>query len=280
MKMHRNPIRKIWSEGRGVINGWLSIPSPFCAEIMASCGYDSVTIDTQHGAIGYDAMVGMLQALRASGVAPMVRAPWLEPGAIMKTLDAGAWGVICPMVNSRADAERLVSYVRYPPHGCRSFGPTRANFALGGDYAAVADEEVLCFAMIETAEAMNNLEEIVQTPGLDGVYVGPADLTLGLTGRRYRTGFDRDEPEMLEAIHRIRTTAHTAGIRMGLHNGSASYAAKALSWGCDLVTISNDVRLLAQAAQESVAEARRLIAPDHSPTEGTGVLQQTSQASY
>lgn len=107
MKMHRNPIRKIWSEGRGVINGWLSIPSPFCAEIMASCGYDSVTIDTQHGAIGYDAMVGMLQALRASGVAPMVRAPWLEPGAIMKTLDAGAWGVICPMVNSRSDAERL-----------------------------------------------------------------------------------------------------------------------------------------------------------------------------
>lgn len=279
MKMQRNPIRKIWAEGRGAINGWLSIASSFSAEIMASCGYDSVTIDTQHGAVGYDTMVAMLQAMRASGVAPMVRTPWLEPGAIMKALDAGAWGVICPMVNTRADAERLVSYVRYPPHGCRSFGPTRANFALGSDYAAVADDEVLCFAMIETAEAMSNLEEIVRTPGLDGVYVGPADLTLGLTGRRYRTGFDREESEMLEAIHHIRTMAHAAGLRMGLHNGSAAYAAKALSWGCDLVTVSNDVRLLAQAAQDSVAEVRRLIASPSAP-ETEGPARHEVPASY
>lgn len=265
--MPKNPIRKIWSEGAGVINGWLSIANAFSAEIMASCGYDSVTVDMQHGAIGYESMLVMLQAMRASGVAPMVRVPWLEPGAIMKVLDGGAWGVICPMVNSRADAERLVSYVRYPPHGNRSFGPTRANFAIGADYATVADDEVLCFAMIEAAEAMRNLEDIVRTPGLDGVYVGPADLTLGLTGRRYRTGFDREEPEMLHAIQHIKTVAHAAGIRMGLHNGSAGYAAKALRWGCDLVTVSNDVRLLTQAAQQSVADVRRLISSDLSLVE-------------
>ncbi|MBB2200688.1 HpcH/HpaI aldolase family protein [Gluconacetobacter tumulisoli] len=259
MTTHRNPIRRIWAEGHAVLNGWLSMDSPFSAEIMASAGYDSVTIDIQHGAVDYNGMLPMLQAMRASGVATMARASWLDPGAIMKILDAGAWGVICPMINTRAEAERLVSCVRYPPKGNRSFGPTRANFALGSDYADFADDEVVCLAMVETAEAMANLDEIVRTPGLDGVYVGPADLTFGLTGRRYRTGFDREEPEMIEAIQRVIAAAHGAGIRLGLHNGTAAYAAKGVSWGADLVTVSNDVRLLAQGAQHSVAEFRKLV---------------------
>ncbi|WKC16590.1 HpcH/HpaI aldolase family protein [Acetobacter pasteurianus] len=263
MSPHKNPIRRIWAEGRAVLNGWLSISSPFSAEIMASAGYDCITIDLQHGAVDYTGMLPMLQAVRASGVATLARASWLDAGSIMKILDAGAWGVICPMINTRADAERLVSYVRYPPNGTRSFGPTRANFALGSDYATFADDEVVCFAMIETAEAMANLDEIVSTPGLDGVYIGPADLTLGLTGKRYRTGFDREEPEMVEAIKRIITAAHKAGIRLGLHNGSAAYAAQGVSWGADLVTVSNDVRLLAQAAQNSVVEFRKCVGDTH-----------------
>lgn len=117
--------------------------------------------------------------------------------------------------------------------------------------------------MIETAEAMANLDEIVSTPGLDGVYIGPADLTLGLTGKRYRTGFDREEPEMVEAIKRIIAAAHKAGIRLGLHNGTAAYAAQGVSWGADLVTVSNDVRLLAQAAQNSVVEFRKHVGSTH-----------------
>lgn len=163
------------------------------------------------------------------------------------------------MVNTRAEAERLVSYVRYPPEGVRSFGPTRANFSAGVDYGSNADREILCFAMIETAEAYANIDAIASTPGLDGIYIGPADLTLGLTGRRYPTGFDRQEPEMTEAIRHILDRSHKAGIRAALHNGSAAYAAKAVSWGFDLVTISNDVRLLAGAAIASVTETRRLI---------------------
>ena len=255
-----NGIRAQWSAGKPVINGWLSIACPFTAEIMAAQGYDSITIDLQHGLVGYEVATTMLQAMRASGVTPLVRVPWLDPAAIMKSLDAGAYGVICPMINTREEAERLVSYVRYPPHGVRSFGPTRANFSAGADYGQHADAEVLCFAMIETAEAVANLEAIVSTPGLDGVYIGPADLTLGLTGRRYSTGFDREEPEMVEAIQTILRKAHGAGIRACLHNGTPSYAAKAIGWGFDLVTISNDVRLLAGAAQASVATARKLIA--------------------
>ncbi len=190
---------------------------------------------------------------------PVVRVPWLDPGDIMKALDAGAYGIICPMINNRSEAERLVSYMRYPPYGVPSFGPTRALFAAGADYGQNADTEVLAFAMIETAKAMKNLDEIVSTPGLDGVYIGPADLTLGLTGRKYPTGFDRQEPEIVEAIQLVLKKAKAAGIRACLHNGTPEYAAKAVGWGFDLVTISNDVRLLAGTAHNSVTAARKLI---------------------
>jgi 4-hydroxy-2-oxoheptanedioate aldolase len=257
--MRANGIRQNWAASKPVINGWLSIGCPFTAEIMAEQGYDSMTIDLQHGLVGYEMAATMLQALRSSGLTPMVRVPWLDPAAIMKALDAGAYGVICPMINTREETDRLVSYVRYPPTGVRSFGPTRANFSAGPDYGQQADQEILCLAMIETAEALANVEVIAATPGLDGLYIGPADLTLALTGKRYPTGFDREEPELVEAIHRILQVAHKAGIRACLHTGGPAYAAKAIGWGFDLVTISNDVRLLAGAAHASVAAARELI---------------------
>src|SRR5262245_48660108 len=120
--MIKNKLKAIWAEGRPSINGWLSIGNSFTAEIMAAQGYDSVTVDVQHGALDYSAMLPMLQAVRASGVVPMARVPWLEPGIIMKALDAGAYGIICPMVNTAEAAAAFASYVRYPPEGQRSFG--------------------------------------------------------------------------------------------------------------------------------------------------------------
>jgi 4-hydroxy-2-oxoheptanedioate aldolase len=240
---------------------------------MAAQGYDSLTVDLQHGVIDYAQAVAMFQAMRASGVVPLARVPWLDPGAIMKVLDAGAYGVICPMVNSGEEAARLVSYTRYPPKGTRSFGPTRANLSTGGDYYDSANDEELAFAMIETAEAMARLEEIVATPGLDGVYVGPADLTLGLTGGRLAPGMDREEPEMVAAIVRIADAAKAAGIRAGLHCGTPEYAARAVGWGFDLVTIGNDVRLLAEGAGANVARSRELVpgaSAPASPESGRG----------
>ncbi len=257
--MTPNGIRARWAEGKPVLNGWVSISSPFVAEIMAAQGYDAVTIDLQHGLVGYEAATAMLQAMRASGATPMVRVPWLTAGDIMKALDAGSLGIICPMVNNRAEAEQFVSYMRYPPHGVRSYGPTRAIVAHGADYGQKADSEVLAFAMIETADGMANLDEIVSTPGLDGVYIGPADLTLGLAGRKYPVGFDREEPEMVEAIQTIMKKAHAAGIKAALHCGSAAYAARAIGWGFDFVTILNDVRLLSAAARQSVTDTRKLL---------------------
>lgn len=256
--MIKNKLKQIWADGRPTINGWLSIGNPFTAEIMAAQGYDSVSVDVQHGALDYSMLLPMFQAMRASGVVPMARVPWLEPGIIMKVLDAGAYGVICPMVNTPQQAAEFVSYLRYPPAGQRSFGPTRANFSAGANYAAEANDEILAFAMVETAEAMRNLDAIAATPGLDGIYVGPADLTFSLHQGRLAPAFDRQEPEMIEALRAIVVACKRHGKRAALHCGTAHYAARAIEWGFDMTTVSGDSRLLAAAAQASVARFREL----------------------
>ena len=263
----QNKLKQLWAAGKPTINGWCSIGNPFTAEIMAAQGYDSVTIDLQHGALDYSAALQMLQAMRASGAVLMTRVPWLEPGIIMKCLDAGAYGVICPMVNTDEDAAAFVSYVRYPPLGQRSFGPTRVNFAAGANYATEANGEILAFAMVETALAMQNLESIAATPGLDGIYVGPADLTLSLTNGRLAPGFDREEPEMIEALQRIVAACKKNGIRAALHCGSPEYAIRAIGWGFEMTTIGGDSRFLAATAGASVARFRELTAQEATNTE-------------
>ena len=256
--MIKNELKQIWAKGRPTINGWLSIGNPFTAEIMAAQGYDSVSIDVQHGALDYSMLLPMFQAMRASSVVPMARVPWLEPGIIMKVLDAGAYGVICPMINTSGQAAEFVGYLRYPPAGQRSFGPTRANFSAGANYAAEANGEILAFAMVETAEAMRNLDAIAATPGLDGIYVGPADLTFSLHQGRLSPGFDREEPDMVEALQTIVAACKRHGKRAALHCGTTDYAARAIGWGFDMTTVSGDSRLLAAAAQASVARFREL----------------------
>ncbi len=253
----KNRLREIWAEGRPVLNGWLMIGDPFAAEIMAAQGYDSLTVDMQHGALDYAAALPMLQAMGGSSPVPMVRVPWRDPAHVMKALDAGAMGVICPMVNTAREAAEFVSYMRYPPQGQRSYGPTRAAVAMGG-YGTEMDDEVLAFAMVETAEAVRNLDAIAATPGLDGIYVGPIDLTLGTQEGRLAPGFDREEPEMIRLLETILEACRKAGIRAALHCGTPGYAARAVGWGYDLVTISGDAALLAGAADASVRSFRDL----------------------
>ena len=188
----------------------------------------------------------------------MARVPWLDPAAVMKALDAGAMGIVCPMINSRAEAERFVSYMRYPPHGQRSFGPTRAGFAMPG-YGPQMNDEVLALAMIETQGGVDNLEDIASTPGLDGIYVGLADLTLGTQGGRLPPGFDRQEPEMIDLIKRIAQVCKANGIKACLHCGTPDYAAQAIGWGYDL---------LAAAASASVKRFRDLTGAGADGNEG------------
>ena len=257
--MIKNRLKELWAKDKATLNGWLSIGNSFTAEIMAAQGYDSITIDVQHGALDFSMLLPMFQAMRASKVVPMARVPWLEPGIIMKVLDAGAYGVICPMISTPEQAALFVSYLRYPPIGQRSFGPTRANFSAGDNYAAEANDQILAFAMVETAEAMDNLEAIAAVPGLDGIYVGPADLSFSLSNGRLSPGFDREEPEMIEAFRKIVAVCKKSGIRAALHCGTPEYAKRAIDWGFDMTTVSGDSRLLAAAAQASVLAFRTLV---------------------
>ncbi|MDB5044501.1 MAG: 2,4-dihydroxyhept-2-ene,7-dioic acid aldolase, partial [Deinococcus sp.] len=171
------------SAGETVLNGWLHLPGGVSAEVMGRAGYGALTIDLQHGLIGDGGLVPTLQAIAATPAAPLVRVPWLHPPDLMRALDAGAVGVICPMIDTAEQARALVHACRYAPSGGRSYGPTRARLIYGDRYPGRADEQTLVFAMIETAQALRNLSSILDTPGLSGVYVGPADLSLSLTGQ-------------------------------------------------------------------------------------------------
>lgn len=251
--MRRNELRSIFAGGGTVLNGWLAIANSYSAELMAHQGFDSVTVDLQHGPVDFQAAVGMLQAISATRAVPMVRVPWNEPILTLKLLDAGAYGVICPMINTKAEAEALVSCCRYPPRGTRSFGPNRAVLYGGADYWQHANNEVLLFAMVETRTGVKNLKEILSVDGLDGVYVGPSDLSLSLG--KVPT-LDPQEEEVLAAIKEICDTTRGSGRIAGIHTDSAKTAIRRFGEGFQLCTILNDARLMANAAAAAVREAR------------------------
>jgi 4-hydroxy-2-oxoheptanedioate aldolase len=236
-----------------VLNGWLTIPSSWSAEVMAHQGWDSLLLDMQHGLMDYQTALTMLQAISTTDVTPLVRVPWNEPGIIGRMLDAGAQGVVCPMVNTRAEAEAFVGACRYAPLGYRSMGPTRAIVYAGGDYTTQANTSVLALAMIETREALDNVEAIASVPGLDGLYIGPNDLGQSLIGKGQS---DTDDPVMLAAFDRIKAAATQNSIVSGIHTNSPEYAVRCVEQGFRFVTIMTDTRLLTLAASGAVNAVR------------------------
>jgi 4-hydroxy-2-oxoheptanedioate aldolase len=251
--MRENRLRRLWAQDKAVVNGWLHIANSFSAETMAHAGWDSLTIDMQHGVVDYQGAIVMLTAISTTPTVPIVRVPWLDPGILMKMLDAGAYGVICPMVNNRRDAEALVAATRYPPKGQRSFGPVRANLYAGADYAKHANDTIVAFAMIETKEALDNLDDILAVDGLEAIYIGPSDLSLALG---CTPKFDQDEAPVVAAIDMILRKARERKIVAGIHNGTPEYARKMIDKGFRFVTIGSDARLMAASAQQIVAKMR------------------------
>jgi 4-hydroxy-2-oxoheptanedioate aldolase len=260
--MRPNRLREIWRGGGAALNGWLAIPNSFSAETMAHQGWDTLTIDLQHGVVDYQAMVTMLQAISTTPTVPLVRVPWLEPGIIMKSLDAGAYGVICPMVNTREDAQKLVAYTHYAPRGTRSFGPVRALLYGGADYPQHANDTIVAFAMIETAQALDNLDDILSVEGLDAIYIGPSDLSLALG---CKPTFDDLDPKAAEAVDHILARAKAHGVTAAIHNGTPEAALARIAKGFQLVTVSSDARLMAAGAQQVVATMRSRPAPGSAP---------------
>lgn len=251
-----HPIRRAIAEQRTAVNGWLAIPGVLAVEAMARAGWDSLTVDLQHGTADYADMLAMLPVIQAAGAAPVVRVPWNDPALVMRALDAGALAVICPMIETAADARDFVSACLYPPRGRRSFGPVRARLAYGDGYGAAANDLVMPIAMIETRAALDNLEAILAVDGLGAVYIGPADLSqaLGLP-----PGFDRREPEIMAAILRVRDAARARGVPACVHCMTPGYAAEMAALGFALVTIGGDARFVeagARAAVEGFRTAR------------------------
>ncbi len=251
--MRANRLRTLWRDQQTAINGWLTIPDPFAAEMMAHQGWDTLTIDLQHGVVDYPSMLRMLQAISTTPTVPLVRVPWLEPGILMKTLDAGAYGVICPMVSTREQAQQLVAWTTYAPRGARSFGPVRALLYGGADYPAQANDTIVRFAMIETAQALDNLDAILSVEGLDAVYVGPSDLSLALG---CKPQFDDVEPKVAQAIAHIAERARAHGLQAGVHNGRPDIAQARIAQGYRFVTIGSDARLLAGGSQQILSAMR------------------------
>ena len=176
-----NKLKARLAAGKACVNGWLAIPSGFSAEVMAQCGWDSVTVDMQHGVQDYSTMVQCFQSMTAHPVTPLVRVPWNEPGIIGKALDGGAWGIICPMVNNKVEAQALATACLYPPVGKRSNGPIRAAmYGEASNYQKIANDEVLVIPMIETQEGIDKIDEILSVPGISGIYIGPSDMGLSL----------------------------------------------------------------------------------------------------
>ena len=245
--MRENKLRALWHQDACAVNGWLTLPATFSAEVMAHEAWDSLTVDLQHGLIDYQVAVGMLQAISTTPTVPLVRVPWLDPAIIMKVLDAGAYGVICPMINSAAEAAEFVAACRYPPAGTRSCGPIRASIYAGPDYVANANRTIVAMAMIETRSGLDNLDEILSVPGLDAIYVGPADLSLAF-GCEPRP--DPTDAAVVKAIEEIAVRARKKKVVPGIHTGSPAGAQRMIERGFRFVTIASDVRLMVAKASE------------------------------
>ena len=262
--MRKNKVKQMMAEGKPVVNGWLQIPSTVSAEVMAHQGWDSLTVDMQHGLVDYTNALPMLQTISSTDVTPLARVNWNEPGQIMKILDAGCYGIICPMVSNKEEAERFVQACMYPPNGYRSFGPIRGLIYGGPDYTKHADTEILKLAMIETKEALEKLDEIMSVKGVDGIYIGPADLSLALGEE---PGFDRPEnTKAYSEIIRILEHAKKHNIFAGIHNGTTEYAKKMIDKGFNFVTIGADQRAMSAGAKAIVEKMKGSISKKESET--------------
>jgi 4-hydroxy-2-oxoheptanedioate aldolase len=248
-----DPVRTRWGAGEPAFAAWLSLESPAAARVVASAGFDAVVIDLQHGHATLHDLPHLLAAIEATPALPFVRASWNDPAELMRALDLGVRGVICPMVGSREEAEAFVGACRYPPAGTRSYGPIRAAHGHGKDQTTAADAETLLFAMIETADALANLDGIAATPGLDGVFVGPADLSLALG---LDTFADLGDPTLLAILDSIVRAAARHDVAPGIHAPDPHRAAEMAARGFRFISCAVDADLLREAAAAALGAAR------------------------
>lgn len=263
-----NPLMALWQAGEPTLGAWLVTPDVTIAEMLASCGFDEVCADQQHGTLQVEDLAGLFQAIEARGSAPVTRVPGNDFALIGKSLDLGAAAVIIPMVNSTAEAARAVSAFHYPPRGLRSAGPVRAQYAMGGSPRELG---AACVVMVETRDGLANVDEIAATPGVDAVYIGPGDLALAL-------GMDWDPAHWSEqeaaahadAVETVRMACERHGVVPGIHVGNAPASARYVEQGFRMITVSTDLGLVTGGGARELEIARAAVPPARRGTGPTG----------
>jgi 4-hydroxy-2-oxoheptanedioate aldolase len=246
-------LRRLVDERRVAHGGWCMLPSAFATEVVSASGCDWLCLDLQHGLIDDAAMRVMVQAAAIRSTPVAVRVPWNEPAYIMRALDAGADGVIVPMVNTVEDAEKAVSATRYPPHGQRSWGPLRSLMADSSFDPARGNEQSVCIVMVETLEAFENLEGILSVPGVDSVLVGPNDLAISYTGGNTGAGSSERDVAM---IREIAAACARHGVAAAISCGSGAEARRWEAMGYTLLGLPGDAALIGSGMATVLAEAR------------------------
>lgn len=249
-------LKSRWAAGEVTLGAWCMIPGALTAEALGGCGFDWVLVDMQHGCMDYETALAMIRAIDLTGAIPVVRVPWNDPGIIGRVLDAGALGVIIPMIQTPDDARRAVEACRYPPAGRRSFGPVRVGLRDGPTYFATANDRVLVIPMIETVEALASVDEIAAVPGVDALFVGPFDLSIALG---LPPGDNDGKPAFDDAIARIARAAAGAGVATAVLSNPA-VAPLRIRQGFQMISVTTDINTLAAGARADLQAVRNATA--------------------
>lgn len=254
--MRINHVRQRLQNGEPSLGTWLALPSPEAAEYVSKLGLDWLVADTEHNAIDIRTLSQMFMAMASSGVAPMVRIPWNNPEHFKRVLDAGAWGVVVPMVNTREEAEQAVSAARYPMTGTRSVGGSRHAVSFdtsASEYFEHANDQVLVVIQIEHIDGVNNADEIFSVPGIDACFIGPNDLAASM-GLGLGVALESDMPEVVEAIEHIRVTAKKHGVAPGIHTSGAAGANMRMEQGFQFCALASELKFMVGGLNEAISE--------------------------
>lgn len=253
-RISRNPVKYNLTHGGVALGTWLSLCSPVAAEMMANLGWDWLVVDVEHSPVGFETMVNCFRAAQLGGAVPMARVPWNDTIWIQRTLDAGALGLVIPMINSAEDAAQAVANTRYALKGVRSWGGSRIAPYIDGDYGRWVGDNLAIIVMIETAEAVRRAESILAVDGVDGCFIGPSDLTLTLG---YFPG-DPKGKELLEAaVTQVRDAGRKVGKAVGRHCFSVAEANRHIEEGFQFIALASDARYMTLAAQEWLKQIKR-----------------------
>lgn len=251
--MKTNSVRAKLKRGEASLGTWLVLPDPFAARLMASVGFDWLNVELEHAPVNIETAAACFVAIAAGGAVPLARVPFNTVENIKRMLDNGAWGVVVPMVNTRAEAEAAVAAARYQPLGQRSVGGQLHAASFGADpatYYARANDEILLVVMIEHVRAVENAEAILSVPGVDAFFIGPNDLTNSM-GRR--PVFESDDPEFTQALRHLLAVGRKCGVASGIHVADAAAAARRRAEGFQMIAIASDAGLMLAKARESLA---------------------------